>query len=295
MQILTCIAGLPRAVVDEIRSLPAARFTEDDGNRPIMRPVKPPFAFRPGMEEGYHQDLRDRIAQLNPHDEAAVILAYVNYPNSETSRFVATFFPFAIHAPLEPFDPEAGPKSTRRAALVAYVDAIEKALTKLVAKMRGVRDALSGRNFTPLLLPLGNFKSDIVRPQIAALYDALGTAPDPRTLLEIASKSIAAAHPIGLIGEGKKRTRFYEDARRLRFKSPGSNRHGMAQQGGAGHGPHCLINGRVRLGGPFDSQFHYDCEYARGNVDREYPNCHAENIAPADAQYVNIAPNDYVR
>lgn len=295
VRILTCIAGLPRAVIDEIRSRPAAHFTEDVDNRPIVRPVKPPYCYRRGMAEGYHHDLAEHIASLNPRDEVAVILAYVAYPHDETTRFVTSFFPFAIHAPLAQFDPDVGPKAERRAALMDYVDHIESEISNLTAQMRAVRDVLSGRNFSPLLLPLGNFKSDVVRPQITALYDALGTALDPRTILDQASNAIVAVHPIRFSGIGKKRQRFYEDLSRLRFKSPGSNRHGMAQQGGVGHQPTCLINGRARLGGPFDSQFHYDCEYARGNVDKEYPNCHEEATAPALAEYVNIAPSDYIR
>ncbi|MGC5799458.1 hypothetical protein [Sphingomonas sp. NFX23] len=295
MKVLTCIAGLPIAVADEIRSRSAKPFTGDAVNRPIIRPVKPPYGYRPGMAEGYHRDLEGRIATLNPRDEVAVILAYVAYQGDETQRFVDTFFPFAIHAPLDLFDPEAGPKAGRRAALLAYVDSVEVAIAALMARMHAVRDILSGRNFSPLLLPLANFKSDVVRPQIAALFGGLGTAVDPRAMLHQASQAIATAHPIQLAGIGKTRTRFYEDLRRLRFNSPGSNRHGMAQQGGTGHLPACLINGRVRLGGPFDSQFHYDCKYARGNVDRAYPNCHAVQTAPADATYVNIAPSDYIR
>lgn len=295
MHVLTCIAGLPKAVVDEIRSRPAKPFTGHADNRPIVRPIKPPYSFRAGMAEGYHQDLAGRIATLNPRDEASVILIYVAYPNDETQRFVESFFPFAIHAPLEPFDPDAGPKAERRAALLAYVDKIEVAVEALMSRMQTVRDMLSGRNFSPLLLPLANFKSDVVIPQITALFGGLGIAADPRAMLEQASHVIATAHPIRLMGGGKNRTRFYEDLRRLRFKSPGSNRHAMAQQGGEGHRSTCLINGRVRLGGPFDSQFHYDCEYARGNVDRAYPNCHAASTEPANATYVNIAPSDYIR
>lgn len=295
MQVLTCIAGLPCVVVDEIRSRSAKLFTGNTGNRPIVRPIKSPYGYREGMADGYHQDLAKKIAALNPRDEVAVILVYVAYQDDETQRFVDTFFPFAIHAPLDQFDPEAGAKSERRAALLAYVDSIEAAIAALMTKMSVVRDTLSGRNFTPLLLPLANFKSDVVRPQITQLFNILGTTADPRTMLELASKTITTAHPIRLRGHGKKKTRFYEDSRGLRFNSPGSNRHGMAQQGGAGHRPTCLINGRVRLGGPFDSQFHYDCDYARGNVDREFPNCHAKQTAPADPKYVNIAPNDYIR
>jgi len=295
MQVLTCIAGLPTAVANEIRSRSAKPFTGDAANRPIVRPVKLPHGYRLGMAEGYHKDLEARIATLNPRDEVAVILAYVAYQGEETQRFVDTFFPFAIHAPLDPFDPEAGPKAERRAMLLDYVDNIEVAVAALMTRMHAVRDTLSGRNFSPLLLPLANFKSDVVRAQIAALFGELGTAVDPRTMLDQASQAIAAAHPIQLGGTGKTRTRFYEDSRRLRFNSPGSNRHGMAQQGGAGHLPACLINGRVRLGGPFDSQFHYDCDYARGNVNRTYPNCHAVQTAPTDTKYVNIAPSDYIR
>jgi hypothetical protein len=69
----------------------------------------------------------------------------------------------------------------------------------------------------------------------------------------------------------------------------------MARLQGQGHLPECLISARVRLGGPFDSRFHFDCEYEKKGLDPIYPNCHGADTAPAANSHVNIAPSDYVR
>ena len=78
-------------------------------------------------------------------------------------------------------------------------------------------------------------------------------------------------------------------------RPPGTDRHGAARLVGVGHKAYCLINGRVRLGGPFDALLHYDCDYERGAVDRKYLNCHGAPQEPAKATHVNIAPSDAIR
>ena len=146
--------------------------------------------------------------------------------------------------------------------------------------------------FTPLLLPLSNFRSDVLAPQIRTLFDSLGTAENPRVEPGVSKDAILTQHPVNR-REGH--TPFFQDSRNLRFKSPGRDRHGRARLCGEGHENRCLLNSRVRLGGPFDALFHYDCEYERGGVDRIYPNCHGADAEPAVRTHVNIAPNDAIR
>jgi hypothetical protein len=295
MQFLVCIAGLPIEVVDEIRASPAVLFTEDKDNAPIARPVRPPFGFRDGMSEGYLQDIVDRLRAIPATAETSVLLIYVNYPHPSTRQFLRRFYPFALTGAVEPFYPDAAPKNMRRSALKKYVKTIERRGTDLRKRARIVRDVLSGRNFTPLLLPVRNFRSSILRAQVDALFDTLGTDPDPRTSLNVAAAAIGKRHPLREAMVGRERDRWFEDDRNLRFKSPGRNRHGIARILTERHQPECLIAGRVRLGGPFDAHFHYDCDYERGGIDKSYPNCHDADIVPESHDYVNIAPSDYVR
>ncbi len=291
MKTFVCLAGFPAAVIDAIGQRPAARFTGAQDNLPIARAIREPYAYRFGMADFYLQELAKRITALKIKDEASVIVAYAAYGGAEMQRFLGTFFPFALCTPIEPFYPDQAPKAGRRSTLLRHVDAIETAVADVQAKARVVRDTFSGQPMSPLLLPLRNFRSDVVRPEVAALFDNLPADADPRSRLGAASDAITIRHSLQRVNG----TAFYEDDRQLRFKSPGTDRHGAARLVSEGHKTHCLINGRIRLGGPFDALFHYDCDYLRGTVDRAYPNCHDAIQAPAKATHANIAPSDAIR
>mgnify|MGYP001168752814 FL=1 len=296
MKILCCVAGFPQQVVEAVQSRPVERFTGAKESRLIIRRIKEPFHFREGMAAPFLTDLAGEVSQLNPRDEVAVVVVYADFDHAATEAFVGSFFPFALCAPITPFYPDAAPRQERRQALSTFVDSLEDQLQALVARARIVRDRLSGQNFSPLLLPLCNFRSDVLLPSINALYQALGVDNNPAGCLEDAKAALLVAHPVKLEEtKGEKKKRFFEDNRSLRFHSPGSDRHGMARALKEGHNHRCLIGARVRLGGPFDSQFHYDCSDRRGGVDQSYPNCHNEEMRPANADNVNIAPNDYIR
>jgi hypothetical protein len=292
MKMLVCMAGLPYEVAEEVKGLSAAVFTEDKDNTPIVKPIKPPYAFRDGMSEAYLNELAERISELNPREDAAVLLVYVAYEGEATLGFLKRFFPFALAAPLDPFYPDRFPKHERRKALRNYVDNMKTVVERLRGRAHVVRDVFSGQNFTPLLLPLRNFHSDVLAAQIEELFYGLGTIEDPRDRLERSKQAILAQHPLHRLAS---HTPFFQDNRQLRFKSPGKNRHGMARLIGEGHDHRCLIGARVRLGGPFDPLFHYDCEYERRNVDKTYANCHGASAEPAVKTHVNIAPSDAIR
>lgn len=292
---MVCVAGLPHAVADEVRTRSPAVFTEDKGNLPIVRSVAPPFCYRDGMSEAYLTELAKRFEALSPRDDVTVLLAYVAYHSDATLRFVERFFPFALTAPLDPFFPDLLPKHKRRQALRAYVNRIGAVVRALRDTARVVRDVLSGQNFTPLLLPLRNFKSDLLVRRMEMLYCDLGTMGDPRAALQEAKKALLERHPLQRCRSEASHTPFFQDDRALCFKSPGRNRHGMARLLAKGHQPACLIGSRVRLGGPYDALFHYDCDNARGGVDCRYPNCHGDEVKPAARTHVNIAPNDAIR
>lgn len=296
MKTFVCIAGLPKGVVEEIQRRSAKRFTGDATNPPIAFPVREPYGYREGMSDAYLGELSRRLRKVPHSQDAAILLAYVDYGDHETKCFVENFRPFALAAPIKPFYPDQAPKTERRSNLVHFVDGIAGIVDGVKERVRIVRDILSGRNFSPLLLPVRNFQSSVVRSSIYRLFEELGTASDPRAVLGDATKAMLARHPVRRLEEPRNdRTRFFEDDRLLRFKSPGRNRHGMARSVGDGHRLSCFLGSRVRLGAPFDPLFHYDCEYERSGLDRYYPNCHGTDIAPAAATHVNIAPSDAVR
>ena len=153
MKFFVCVAGLPREVVVELKGRSPARFTEDKGNKLILRPVKQPYSYRDGMSDAYLEKLAGRFYGLSSREDVSVVLAYVDYGKEATSRFLRNFFPFALSAPLDPFYPDSSPKNERRRGLLRYVGKIERVVDGLRDRARVVRDVLSGQNFTPLLLP----------------------------------------------------------------------------------------------------------------------------------------------
>ena len=102
MRFFVCIAGLPIEAAEEVAKDSSAIFTGEKGNSPIVKPIREPFAYRPGMSEYYHDELARRISQVSPGDDVGVVLVYVNYQGS-TRQFLQHFFPFAITAPVDPF------------------------------------------------------------------------------------------------------------------------------------------------------------------------------------------------
>jgi hypothetical protein len=279
--------------VDEILRRPGAVLTGRSGNSPIVRPLRPPFRYRLGMEEYYLRRLAERIEDLPNNCEVSVLVISVLYDTKSMHNFLTSFFPFALTASVPAHYPERFPRERRREELVAFVNRIVDCVSNLRSRARAVRDYLSGRNFTSLLLPIRNFRSTVLTGELRSLFESLSSVGDARAELARAEHDLQRVHPLRRAGKGT--LPFFEDARNLRFKSPGQNRHGMARRVAGDHKPQCLIGSRVRFGGPYDPLFHYDCEYEGGGASGLYPNCHDAECTPAAATHVNIAPNDAIR
>jgi hypothetical protein len=296
VQFIACIGGLPREAAAEIAARSPAPFTGAKDNLPIVRAMKPPYAYRPGMSDYYLGEMAKRLEGLPPKGEVGIALAYANYgPSSE--QFVRAFFPYAAVAQFEPFYPEAHEKHRRRAELLEFIDRVQTVVTTLRQRVAVMRDTLSGQNFSPLTLPLRNFQSGVLHEAISSIFTAIATAEDLRGVVNEHCASILAKHPLMRIQDGRHRRHqpYFQDDRSLRFKSPGKDRHGMARLLTDSHEPACLINSRARLGGPFDALFHYDCDYGNRRLDINYPNCHGEGTEPCKPTHVNIAPSDAIR
>jgi hypothetical protein len=293
MKHMICIAGFPQPIVAEISKTSAKRFTGDRLNPPIYKSIPEPFFYRPGMSEYYLNQLASRIAEENPTQDIGIGVICADY-GASTSAFLAAFFPFAIVATVEPIYLNTLPKRERREAILAYLERLAVTADDVRDRIAVVRDVLSGNNFSPLTLPLRNFQSNQLQPSIRHLFDVLGSGDDVRGELYRMEEALKKRHPKRNLQDAK-RTAYFEDDRRLRFKSPGKDKHAMARRLDERHSSSCFIGARARLGGPIDHAFHYDCEYERGGVDRVYPNCHGTDAEPFHRTHANIAPNDYVR
>ncbi len=293
MRFLIGIAGLPCVAVDAVQAKSPARFTGAKDNPPIARAISAPYAYRNGMSEFYLNQFAKRLEQIAPKEEVGIGLVYAKHEKT-FERFVHAFYPFAVTAPFDPCYPETWEKDRRRAELARFEERLIDVVRRVRERILLMRDVLSGQNFSPLTLPLRNFRSDTLGPNILAIFEQLGTSDAAREMVERSRDAILERHPLRRLTDGGNR-RYFEDDRQLRFKSPGHDNHGVAHVVGDGHRPECLMNGRARLGAPIKAGFHYDCEYERRRVDSFYPNCHDAHVAPTNKTYVNISPSDAVR
>ena len=291
MHLFVCIAGLPTELAVEITSNSPVRFTGSQDNLPIVRRIKEPLVYRPGMSDYYLEEIARRISSVKSNDEVSVLLAYVDY-GGYSSEFVRQFFPFALAAPIRPFYPNVYPKNSRRSEMLNFLSEAQHTIENLRRRAAIVRDHLSGQNFSPLTLPLKNFKSEVLVSVLNNIFDNLGSVEDPHAMIQTSRQIIEARHPIVRTQD---HLPYFQDERGLRFKSPGRGMHGWNRNVSLGHKHACLINSRARFGGSLKPNFHYDCEYERRKLDDAYPNCHDEKQSPTQNTHVNIAPNDAIR
>jgi hypothetical protein len=144
---------------------------------------------------------------------------------------------------------------------------------------------------TPLLLPVRNFDSSILKELIVDVQKFRSAEDDYYVPL----RALIDAKGLASVRETKKRT-YFENERSLRFYGPSKAgaRHGTPSYG-APHNCGCAINAYFRLGARYDVSFHYDCQYRDKHIGGKFPNCHdAEQHCPL-ATHLNISPNDFIR
>lgn len=287
---IVCIAGLSQDAIERVQAEPA-RFTREKGNVPIMFPMRPPFIYTHDMSSRYLGEACRRARLENGPIRARVVLVYIDHGESAQSLLEA-FYPYALVSKLEPFHPLACEKRERNHRLKEFLKRLERTTIALIANSRQVSGVFEGDNFSPILLPLRNFKSASLSIIIQDLFKTLGTSPTPIDDLERAKSALRKDYPVI---RQKGAQPYVVDEGGLRFASPGSNRHGFAQMWTKPHNPGCFLSSRSRLGGAFDPLFHYDCSRDGSSAAGRYPNCHNEVDAVSRSTHVNIAPSDAIR
>ena len=300
MTVLVCIAGLGQDAVSAIKEQPA-RFSGEEGNVPIIRAINGDLNYRPGMSDGYLSKLASRIVALPALTDVSIVLVYVDYPGQGTREFLNAFFPFAVTMPIQPFYFHEAPKHDRRHRLREFLASLELELASLRRCAGQVKDKLSGQRFSPLTLPVRNFRSSVLTNELASLFEGLWRAKDPALAIGNAIRTITSAHPIKRIKYDEKchptdpDKPYFLDDRGMRFKSPGNDLHGFLDEVGNGHNSACLITSRVRIGGPIVPRMHYDCDYFPcRKVSDTFANCHDEATTAKKTSHANIAPSDAI-
>jgi hypothetical protein len=288
------VAGVPGDLFARFQQIITKIF--GDGHLVVSKPLRPRFdgKYHPIGADGDRlvADLADR-AERNPSIlEGGCAVVVLSSPNVDVSECVARFKPFALPVVLTLPVPTLTVGGAGLRTMNVLADSMRRALPTLRKSIKIMNSELSSRrNRTPLLLPLRNFSSDILPNEVGALYSALGKTDTAAERIKAACARIEGLHPFTSRGGPS----FY-DKKGVRFKAPGRAIHGQKTVGGEGHLPSCLLNSRLRLGGHYESGFHYDCTMGeRGALEGTFPNCHGAQCAKAGHPHLNIYTNDFIR
>ncbi len=305
MNLIICVAGADQEIFERFerkRKSALPRY----GNIPLIAK-----RLYPGecYDRQYAIELVAKILkQLNnrPDDEIGIVLAY-NDVRDKSDEFAAAFSPFALSAPFESRDFGSIQQEQRNAYANSRAEHILRVVGSLADAAGKVKDYVSGRHDRPINLPLRNFRSDQLTAGIEKLSRELASCDDPLAVLREFEKNVSLTYIVGKLKQDGDQFRYVQNNRKLRFKSPGRDKHGFSHCLGQPHNPLCHVAARSRLGAPVARNFHFDCDIApRKDPDRiarskvkirgtALNNCHDEPHEP-DAQntHVNIAPNDMV-
>jgi hypothetical protein len=299
---IVLVAGLPAAHFNRIQQLAPRIFGK--GVAFLAAPLRPDEEgfYRPG---GAHADrlvevLVDRVRQAPRLIEGGAGVLLLRQEGVDPTACADHFRPFAlIRTVTLPRTIETRGRPGEMSAN-AIADALREAFRPLAKAVGAMATEVTTRlNRTPLLLPLRNFRSHLLRPTVAALWASLSASADPAADIAAACRRIEARHPYGRIGGSNRRC--FEDDKRIQFRSPAKAHHGMAVTTDPPHDPFCFLNGNLRLGGRFAAGFHYDCIKDLSERRRELPlkgrfrNCHDGRAQLTGKPHVNIAPNDFCR
>jgi hypothetical protein len=263
------------------------------GNRVIFAPYRVTGPGSAAEARNHALDLLGRAADYIERDRescnSGLVALLFDPSEAEFDAFSGAFFPWTIVVKAE-LPKRAGNAGARSIANLVF-QALQSAANRGRSSVKAMTvEAKEWMNRTPLLLPLRNFDSKALRPELAHLFQELPDAQAPGDLLSATRKRIEKYHP--RIGS-KKSQKYYVDDRGVRFKMPGRHMHGVAHRA-EGHQTQCFLNGLLRLGGRIVEGFHYDCSVEGKRMRGSRSNCHDAN-EDVDGDYVNIASNDFLR
>lgn len=253
MKHVLCVAGLPVFLYDRLKRESAKRFVPD--GRLIAKPLVHSKTYSVGAARNFALEAAEYVSSLPESEPLSMLLLYVDYRDRGSEQFVEMFFPFSLAAPinLPNFDGMSSKNEMNR-KLNDFVSSLERSALRLRRAGDAVKGALSGNNLTPLLLPIRNFHSQHLVPNLKNLFLGLIDAPAPERAIQDVCENLIRHHPW---------TKPPRDSQRcltdgiLYFKSPGSARHGyFRHRPNPTHQPECLLKARSRLGGPFNHTFH---------------------------------------
>jgi len=293
---LFILAGVPHELASLLDGDKRKKASGDGGSL-IVEPARTIDGV-PRFDAPYRDRLleiaSDWVCQQNVDTPFSLSLIHANTELDDMRDLINAFFPFSLRASFEPLH-VAQTHNQRRQTINEFIIKLQKMCSELRSCGKSVCEHLTSRaRSTPLLLPIENFDSNELRSTLRALYDlpSRGTAFDA----ELSRAAKALAQRLSKERGDTDRCDYFVNTDHLLFVPPGNHSlHGLIATKGSGHRAHCLLAGRVRLGGSYNPRFHYDCKPIRGNLKSLYPSCHGQLADSPRHTHVNIAPNDNVR
>ncbi len=231
----------------------------------------------------HHNDLRD----------TGFALVHVHPPGMSSESFADCFFPSIFCTPIF-WEFDQTTRALGRQSKNRLLNQLQVATNRAKKAIPALKKELTERDSrTPLLLPVRNFHSKCLVPELWQLQEDLISANDKSIAIENRVQEIQKKHPLSRDVDSS-RSSFFEDDRRIRFNPPGRERHAFARPKD-GHLEQCLIAGRRRLGAPYDHAFHYDCTKDAVILRDHFFGCHEKSTEWVGKPHLNIAPNDFVR
>ncbi|AZN35547.1 hypothetical protein [Iodobacter ciconiae] len=222
--------------------------------------------------------------------DVGYVIIYVKSPGVEPDQdFINAFFPFILAIPIvleENINPES-------ADFKIFMDRLMKAVKSAKEVINIFKSEVVERaNKTPMLLPLKNFKSSFFCRFLQKLQEEIPWSQNKEGVLKQYIKNFKESHiPLK---ESNGPSPFL-DSRGIVFRSPGKARHGF-QNVTDKHTTTCILNGRFRLGAPYDASFHYDCSKEKIlPLSIHVYGCHTLKEIKTGNPHLNISPNDFVR
>jgi hypothetical protein len=287
------IAGVSNPLFDELKKVSSKKLSPN--GEVFMKPAGLfPNGFKISQTQEYISEVYDYLIDKPEREPVSILLIYVDFRNPSSSQFAEQFFPFALASTIPPHPDLTNLGTPQRGAVLnGHIQLVLDAIVRTRSAADRVKHKLANKVLIPILLPVLNFRSAVLRQELQGLFSGMTTSADPQATLEAAIRRVLLAHPRERPPESQQ-TALTDG--RLFFKSPGRERHGWPRfRRGDDHAKRCLLGSRSRLGAPFEYTMHFDCVPYRGSLARSFPNCHEVETAPGVHTHVNISPGDWVR
>lgn len=293
-------AGIPSEAYDYIYQM---RKTLTDGNIEFegasLGQTGSPFEAR--HANLFLERFKEYAIKNRGNDKLSIGFAviYVRSDPESTAKFEAAFFPSTLTFPIDWRLTGSRPQDINRSKKELFKLLLQATIRARIAIEALHKEVVERANRTPLLLPIRNFRSKLLRGWMQELQTNLASQKNVSTAdsaLKTAVKQFEVNHPLKRVADDQRKQRCYLDDHDVEYHTPGKALHGMPHATG-GHPVNCILGAYRRLGAPFNAAFHYDCvKGMRGNLKGMFYTCHETDAAMMEGDpHINIAPNDFIR